>query len=342
MASAAKIFDSLFKDLKPREREVIEGRFGLGRGSEPETLAAIGKRYGITRERVRQIEASAMKDLKEKLNENSACLDLIQSAKKQLKIFDGVAKKETLLASLKSFEGINENHLSFLTEVSQAFHFYPEDGSFWAFYFLDKNAKETALNFVDQLVKLLRKEKEAVLAQGYNKIFKTVVSRERLTEGRAENFQSISKKFHANAYGDFGLTEWPEIRPRAIRDQIYLVLNKKKEPLHFEAITDFINKSGFTSRKALVPTVHNELIKDERFVLVGRGIYALSEHGYKPGTVQEVIKRLIKRNGPMKPKEVLEAVMKERILKPNTILINLQNKSFFERLGSGAYRIRES
>ena len=283
-----------------------------------------------------------MRDLKEKLDENSACLDLIQSAKKQLKTFDGVLKTETLLASLKSFEGITENHLSFLTEVSQTFHFHPEDGDSYAFYFLDKNTKETAVNFIEQLAKSLRKQKEAVLAQGYNKIFKSAVSRERLTEGRAENFQSISKKFHVSAYGDFGLTEWPEIRPRAIRDQIYLVLSKKKEPLHFETIADLINKSEFTSRKALVPTVHNELIKDSRFVLVGRGIYALSEHGYKPGTVQEVIKRLIKRHGPMKPKEVLEAVMKERILKPNTILINLQNKSFFERLRNGAYRIRES
>src|SRR3954466_5399646 len=49
--------------LNPRMRQVLELRFGLG-GSEPNTLQTVGERLGITRERVRQIEARALGELR--------------------------------------------------------------------------------------------------------------------------------------------------------------------------------------------------------------------------------------------------------------------------------------
>jgi len=52
----------VLQDLSDPERRVITGRFGLG-GEEPMTLEAIGKQMGVTRERVRQIEAAALKRL---------------------------------------------------------------------------------------------------------------------------------------------------------------------------------------------------------------------------------------------------------------------------------------
>ena len=58
MASTMKIINAALNGLSPRQREVIEGRFGL-KGGKAETLAAIGDRMGITRERVRQIEVRA-------------------------------------------------------------------------------------------------------------------------------------------------------------------------------------------------------------------------------------------------------------------------------------------
>jgi RNA polymerase primary sigma factor len=50
-------------DLPDRERAVIELRFGLGDRGEPASLEQIGKTLGLTRERVRQIEAAAMRRL---------------------------------------------------------------------------------------------------------------------------------------------------------------------------------------------------------------------------------------------------------------------------------------
>src|SRR6185369_3160842 len=147
----------------------------------------------------------------------------------------------------------------------------------------------------------------------------------------AEQYAALSKKIHRNSFGDIGLADWPEVRPKTIRDRIYVVLKKQKKPVHFEEIANLINQARLDSRVAIPSTVHNELIKDDRFVLVGRGLYGLSEHGYEAGTAQEVIARILKKKGPLKSHEIVQAVQKERLFKHNTILVNLQNKNLFER-----------
>jgi predicted Zn-ribbon and HTH transcriptional regulator len=138
------------------------------------------------------------------------------------------------------------------------------------------------------------------------------------------------------------LCEWPEISPKTVRDKIYLLLKKKQEPLHFESIAKHINDVGFDGQKALAPTVHNELIKDDRFVLVGRGMYGLKEHGYEPGIAREVIAKVLLEKGPLTAKDVVMHVTKQRFFKPNTIVINLQNKELFEHLPDGRYQVRQA
>jgi RNA polymerase primary sigma factor len=59
---ADQIRDTLLT-LTPRERRVIERRFGLGDDAD-ETLTAIGREIGVTRERIRQIEATALRKLR--------------------------------------------------------------------------------------------------------------------------------------------------------------------------------------------------------------------------------------------------------------------------------------
>ena len=54
----------VMKDLTPREREILKLRFGLEDGV-PRTLEEVGKKFKITRERVRQIQARALEKLKE-------------------------------------------------------------------------------------------------------------------------------------------------------------------------------------------------------------------------------------------------------------------------------------
>ena len=56
--------------LQDRAHDVVVSRFGLTPDAERKTLEAIGKKYGITREAVRQMEARLMKKIKTKVEED--------------------------------------------------------------------------------------------------------------------------------------------------------------------------------------------------------------------------------------------------------------------------------
>ncbi|OGY98561.1 MAG: hypothetical protein A3A43_03025 [Candidatus Liptonbacteria bacterium RIFCSPLOWO2_01_FULL_56_20] len=343
MIAVTKIFNAFWDGLGDREKEIIVARFGLDKSGRMQTLAALGDRYGITRERVRQIEAAALSALRGKISESAACTEILEKSKRFLKESGGAAKKENLFQHHRTFaEGLGENQLAVLLEASGAFSLYPEDKDFWPFYYTDKASLRNATAFLGQWASFLGSKRDHVLSGRYGEYLESFLKRKGTSRAHAANYLSISKKIHKNPYGDIGLTDWAEIRPRTIRDRIYLVLKKQRDPLHFRAIARTINDVGFGGRKASPPTVHNELIKDERFVLVGRGIYALREHGYEPGTAKEVIKRVLTREGPLKPRDVILAVQKERFFKPNTVLVNLQNKAYFQRLQNGTYHVRET
>lgn len=342
MASIVKIINSALIGLKPRQKEVLEARFGL-QNQEPETLAAVGDRLKVTRERVRQIEGSGITLAKANVLKSAETAALLEKVKKYIAGRGGVAKKaDVLQCASVAAKGIRENQLDFLAEISGAFKSYREDIDFGPFYYAgDKELKE-AKAFVDGWVNYLQAHKEKVFGGSYTAQLASFVKTKSVSDAVAENYLGIAKHIHKNPYGDVGLRDWPEIRPTTVRDKIYLVLKKHGKPLHFEDIATHINKVGFDEQEALAPTVHNELIKDDRFVLVGRGLYGLRELGYEPGTAREVIAQVLKADGPLTPTELLTRVGKQRFFKPNTVLINLQNRAYFERTNDGRYRVREA
>jgi hypothetical protein len=135
----------------------------------------------------------------------------------------------------------------------------------------------------------------------------------------------------------WGLTEWRFVRPRSIRDKVEIVLRKSGEPLHFMEIANRIRESNFDHKNVTVQAVHNELIRYPQFVLVGRGLYALREWGYEPGTVADVIERILKEKGPLSKKEIILEVAKQRTVKIGTISLNLQKMPYFVRVGRAVY-----
>ncbi|HVM76543.1 MAG TPA: sigma factor-like helix-turn-helix DNA-binding protein [Candidatus Paceibacterota bacterium] len=343
MASISKIINNALAGLNPRQKEVLAARFGLEKGDEGETLAAIGERMHVTRERVRQIENGAIALVKANMAENEESVAMIERIKKFIAQKGGVAKKADVAQFASSIaNGVRESHLDFLAEATGAFHLYREDENYHPFYYVSDKDMKTAQAFVDNWVSFLKNRKEKVLSESYHVQLASFLKTKSVNQPIAENYLAISKRIHKNPYGDMGLRDWSEISPATVRDKIYLVLKKKGEPLHFEDIAEHINRVGFDRQEALAPTVHNELIKDERFVLVGRGMYGLREHGYEPGTARQVIAKILKSRGPLRPTEVVTHVNHERFFKPNTILINLQNKNYFERMPDGRYKVRES
>ena len=342
--SVNKAFSAILKELPDRQREILIGRFGLkSADAETETLEELGGRYGITRERVRQIEAAALKNLSQKIKGHQVFDAFLTSVKKHLKSAGGVLSENNLVKLVSvAFPDANKNQMKLVSEVSGEFGFHLDDKNFLPFYFADEAGVKLASGFVSQWVSFVKSRRGEILSGQYEENLKDFSKGKNVPFSYASNFLAVSKKISSNPYGEVGLVEWPEIVPKTIRDRIYLVLNKNKKPLHFTEIAKTINETKFDKKVALASTVHNELIKDNRFVLVGRGLYGLREHGYEPGTAKEVIHKILKKHGPLKPKQVIEAVNKERFFKYNTILVNLQNKNLFERLVDGSYRVRQS
>ncbi len=341
MATVDKVLNWLWSHLDERQRKVIEGRFGVGENDESMTLAELGEKYGITRERVRQIESGALSILREKAKAHDDFSEFVENGKRILKNSGGVILRERFLdGHRKVFSDIGGSHVDLLVEMHGGFNFHHEDDEFHPFYFYDKESLNNARGFINDWEKLLKSEREEILlSPKYHIHFKAFVRKSGVNPNHAENYVLISKKFHTNSYGDSGLAEWPEIKPVTVRDYIYLILKKEEKPMHFIDIAELINEKN-AAKRAVGATVHNELIKDRRFVLVGRGIYGLAENGYRPGTAKEVIQRILDENGPMRTREIISAVQKERFFKPNTVLVNLQNKKYFSRQPDGTYLIR--
>ena len=121
-----------------------------------------------------------------------------------------------------------------------------------------------------------------------------------------------------------------------MNDRVGLILKKVGKPMHFEDIAKHISK--IFKKKAYPPTVHNELILNDEYVLVGRGIYALAEWGFKEGVVSSVIAEVLKKaNRPLTRNEVVEGVLKQRIVKKNTIHLALTDKEKFLKTRDGKY-----
>ena len=332
----SKICSDLISDLKEREKEVISRRFALN-GLKKETLESIGQDFGVSRERVRQIQKVAMEKIKPKLSQYQK---VFQSFLEYFKKFGNLRKEENVLAELG--KGKFQGEVYFLLTLqkpsgkdetkSQRPHFQRlgENNDFYSFWLIDKDslkpAKET-INFLFQKLQKLGKPLAKKELSSFLPLEETVWDKRFIS-----SILEISKKIQKNKEGLYGLKDWPEINPRGIKDKAYLVFKKIGKPLHFTDIAKLIEGSH-------LPTVHNELIKDSRFVLVGRGIYALSEWGYLPGQVKEVIWKILKESEkPLKKEEILEKVLSQRLVKENTILLNLSNKKYFSRDSQGRYR----
>ncbi len=328
--------NNLLARLEKRQREILIERFGLKDG-EGKTLQKIGDSFDITRERVRQIENQGMEKLKNCLNKEELG-KLIEPVKNHLVSAGGLKREDLLIQELKylaakeNWPKFFDRKLRFIFILNGEPKFSEGDDDLYDFWYLQEETKNKALKKIREISDFCEKF-------GPEKIIDEKIHLARFENLSAVNFLSLSKKFDVNVFGDFGLSHWTEINPKVISDKAYLVIKKHNQPLHFRDLTQKINNLAFDRKKAYPQTVHNELIKDDRFVLVGRGIYGLREQGYEPGTAREVLARILKKYGPLDAQKIISLVQKERFLRENTILLNLQNKRYFEKLPDNRYTL---
>ncbi|MEO8637638.1 MAG: sigma factor-like helix-turn-helix DNA-binding protein [Candidatus Taylorbacteria bacterium] len=327
----------LLSVLPDRAQEVIISRYGLGKDSKRMTLEAIGKKYGITRERVRQIENYALANIRKSdaYGKEKAAFSELETL---LDSLGGIVVEDNLLNHISKDKGTH-NHLNLLLVLGDQFKKRKEDDHFKHRWHANHELAEQVEESIRKLYKNISTNdilSEAEVIGAFLEQCKEV-SEKYKNEEIVRRWLQISKKIVKNPLGEWGSSESPNIRTKGMRDYAFLVIRKHGSPIHFTQVAKNIQK--LFNKKAHVATTHNELIKDPRFVLVGRGLYALAEWGYISGVVKDVIKKIIEKHGPLNKGEIIEKVMKERYVKENTIMVNLQNPKYFKKEISGKYTV---
>ncbi len=338
------ILEDLFLVLSPKEKEVIVKRFALNNGGTRQTLESIGQSFSVTRERVRQIEKIALSKLRRTI-ENTKLALIHRFAREVLEEKGGLCMEDLLISEilkkLPGHESADSNISLLALAVHPEFEKTEKNLQFHSFWRLKSLSEERAKQLCNAVFSVLSKKKDVcpqeILLLEVQDYLKT--KGESGEEPAVLSAMEVDKRFKKTKEG-MGLMNWRHINPKSIRDKALIVLKQSGKPMHFVEIANQILASGFDKKTVTVQAVHNELIRDEMFVLVGRGLYALKEWGYKKGTVSEVIEDLLRKKSPMSKKEIIDGVMKQRQVKKGTISLNLQKNPRFERVGRAMYAVK--
>jgi DNA-directed RNA polymerase delta subunit len=323
---------------KEREREIVSRRYGLF--DRKETLEQIGELLGITRERVRQLEKAIVTRLKAQAEQgNIPHIPEVETAVTGILNTKGHLARVSSLTTAVSTEDskLSQARVAFLSVLAPKLVVIDENDFYYqsvaeASKFKDNKAVTKRVDEVVKAIKELGKP---------SSIAELSDAMKGANPASTEALASASKLL-ASLNGDWGLTKWPTVNPKNIRDKIYVILKENGSQMHFSEIAKKIKESDFKRKDVTTQAIHNELIKDDRFVLVGRGIYALKEWGFKKGTVADVITDVLKKAGePLHRDEIVKRVLKNRYVKETTILLNLQGKKQFVRVAKATYTLSE-
>lgn len=334
LQSAVKdILDTVERE---REREIIARRFGLY--DRKETLEQIGELLGITRERVRQLEKAIMIRLRLAAEEDLPHIGAIEKQIiRHLHDLGRVARVSELTIHLvPEANDITRAHVAFVAEIAPRLTVVEENDRYHHAVGVKEHGTDDQIKqYVDQIVSTIKKHGEPLTIEDLH----AKVNHDHPNHVRA--LASVSKDL-ANLKDKWGLTKWPTVNPKNIRDKIYVILQENGKPMHFSEIAKAIKSSDFRRKDVTTQAIHNELIKDGRFVLIGRGIYALKEWGYNKGTVADIITDILKKEGgPLHRDEIVKRVLKHRQVKETTILLNLQGKNRFKRVAKATYALAD-
>jgi hypothetical protein len=323
---------------REREREIVSRRYGLF--DRKETLEQIGELLGITRERVRQLEKAVVARLKAQAEAGelphiaevqSVLVDTVNGMGKVARISDLSAKMT------KTNSKLDQARISFLAQLSPELSVIEDNDHFHHAVGVSVHHDESKIKeLVEGLI-------EAIKNHGEPADIKTVATKAGHSDHEHVQALASTSKHLATLNDRWGLIKWPMVNPKNIRDKIYVILKENGKHMHFNEISEAIKGSDFKRKDVTTQAIHNELIKDKRFVLIGRGIYALKEWGYNKGTVADIIADVLKKaNEPLHRDEIVKRVLKSRYVKETTILLNLQGKDQFKRVAKATYTLADA
>lgn len=328
--SPQEMVESLLSLIELRESKIIKLRYGFD-NQKSQTLEAIGKEMNLTRERVRQLEKQALINMSKNTKYAEIIAPLKHLVDQTLKEHGGLMSLQLLTYEIIEFSNDQqaEPFIRFLlTNCISGIEIIKNKNFELSFKLFDMS-----MDFINEVLDILEQrfvqadkilEPEDIIRKFKNSDFyqnnKEKFFKENIDVNKIIfSYLSASQKFIKTPIDQWGLKDWSMVKPRRINGKVYLVLLAKKKPLHFTKISKIINEKWVDARDISEATVHNELIADDRFALVGRGIYALKEWGYESKNVEEIVKDILKKDKDLSDKEVVEKVLEKKVVNENTI-----------------------
>lgn len=342
-----QIVKGLLALISQREAKILTLRYGF-ESEKGMTLDAIGKLFNLTRERVRQLENQAVKNITKsnKYEEivspfSRLIIDLVSE-------HGGVVSEEFLITRLKELSANDKQtiaHIKFLLanflfglEKVEHSDFKPGWKSLDITFDLVMEIILTLEKILIDNQKIMPEEeliehfkKTSYYQEKMNQVNELLQKSNSNLNYILNAYLHASKKFSATPFKQWGLSSWEHASPKRINGKIYLVMLHQQKPLHFTEIADIINGHWPEGRQVKTATVHNELIFDSRFVLVGRGVYGLKEWGYTEGNVKKVVAEVIKEKGALTEAEIIKIVSEKKMVKPATIKLALKDLNIFDK-----------
>lgn len=343
-----EIITELLQTLNEREKEIVTKRYSLS-GDKKSTLDGIGKTYNITRERIRQIENIAIKKIKSISEKIDAIKKLDSIVNNVLAEYLGILAEDNLIKKIlkDSSDLSNYNSTKFLINkiLSDKYDYKKEDDNYYPVLKTKNNDFEEFNDAISKIIELFNKLQEPVhkseLWNKYSNDADINFNNNKIDETILFSYLDASKKIKENPLGELGLSDWKSIIPKRMSDKIYLIMKNYNKPMHFRDIATEINKMNFDQKSAHPATVHNELILDDKYVLVGRGIYALKKWGYEAGKVSDIVEKILKENGPMKKDELIQKVLDKKLVKKTTVNLAIINNKNAKKNSDGKYYIEQ-
>lgn len=339
-----KSFEEILVSLSEKEKNVIERRVWLN--WEKETLQSIWNSFSpvITRERVRQIEESGIKKIG-RIIKATILTKIQEKGLEFIKLNWWLVSRDLLVSflikELNLEKDINKSILE--TIIQSDFDILKSKQKLGCkiYFYLSNLPKFNIEAIHKEALKILRKKKDVIEKKV---LFENI--NENLKEIKWINIpliNSVLELFDDIIYWEkdlVWLTKWKILNPKTLKDKAIYILKKEWVPMHFVDISNKIIE--YLEDNVKVNTIHNELIRNDEFVLIGRWIYALKEWWFKPGTVLDVIVSILeKKEEPMSTEEITNEVLKIRNVKDTTIYMNLQNRKVIERVWRNYYQLKK-
>lgn len=333
-----------------RTIEIVSKRYGLMNG-EKQTLEEIGDNYGVTRERIRQVQKKALNRMKHPMN---SIKDQLAGLIEEVLFRNGgiLSAEEADLEIPKALGGIKDDGSSILDLLSDLG--WIQNCRIGDIAIYSPLLSGVSLCKLSEKINLLIKT--ADLGMSVSSIIEKIWLFSKIKDERFDSNEFVLKYcrtdprieemaitsaypeiiFRHYTSGQFPKKGWVVLMKR--------VLEEEQMPLHFTEITNKVNDlMGNSERQLDVRRGHSILIEDEIFAHSGvNGTYGLTAWGLKKELTPQVIVECMKKAGfPLHWKQIYNYVSKYKNTKPANIVRCLEDNRLFKKVDAGVYWLNE-